>query len=166
MTTGRISAETEARVSSAWPEIIEALAAGELVKNVLARAGLARANIAAFMVANPGARIEWESAREASADAFFDEAMVNARTDYAGADAAHVRTRIDTLKWASRIRNPRLYGEKNTLDVNVKHVDLTAIIRDANARLAAAQQPRLVQGERIVDALPLPPLPAALGDLL
>jgi hypothetical protein len=65
-----------------------------------------------------------------------------------GLAAQHARTRIDTLKWAARVRNPRVYSEKQTVDLNVRSVDLTAIIRDANARLAQAREPRLIEQVR------------------
>ncbi|HEY5636269.1 MAG TPA: hypothetical protein VIS77_05155, partial [Burkholderiales bacterium] len=73
-----------------------------------------------------------------------------------GLDPAHARMRVDTLKWAARIRNPRLYGDKAQLDVNVRTVDLTRIIEAANARLAAAQAARaghVVEGTLVRRAL-------------
>ena len=120
-----------------------------------------------------------------SADSFMDEALDIARGDLiigpvldaSGSpkldrrgdpilirgDSAHARTRIDTLKWAARIRNPRLYGDKAQLDVNVKHVDLTRIIQEANARLAQARAPRTLD---VVDAEVVSDAPAALLALL
>jgi hypothetical protein len=59
--------------------------------------------------------------------------------------------KVDTLKWAARIRNPRLYGDKAQLDVNVRTLDLTRIISDAQARLAAS---RIIEGHVIRAALP------------
>jgi hypothetical protein len=50
-----------------------------------------------------------------------------------------------------------VYSEKQTVDLNVRSVDLTAIIRDANARLAQAREPRLIEQVRddAVRALPI-----------
>ena len=141
-----ISKETRERISQHWPEILTALAAGELVAPLLARYGISRGEQRAYM-ADLARKAEWEEAREQSAHAFLEEAMEVARTpNSTPVGAADARTRIDTLKWAARIRNPRLYGDKAQLDVNVRTVDLTRIIQDANARLAAAQAGRIIEG--------------------
>jgi hypothetical protein len=116
---------------------------------VLARAGLNADAMRAYKLENPAAREEWEAAREASADAFMDEALdISNNRDV---DPAHARMKVDTLKWAARIRNPRLYGDKAQLDVNVRTLDLTRIISDAQARLAAS---RIIEGHVIRAALP------------
>lgn len=127
--------------------MIESLSAGDLIKDILASRGITRKVMYGYLAANPAKRQAWDIAREASADALYDEAMVVARTKVDKEYAQHARTHIDTLKWAARIRNPRLYGDKAQLDVNVKTVDLTAIIRDANARLAASKQGALIEGQ-------------------
>lgn len=132
-------------VAAAWPAVLDAIAAGAEVRKALADASLTRGMVRAYLKANPGARAEWDDAREASADAFMDQALEVALSDITKDAAAHARTRIDTLKWAARIRNPRLYGDKAQLDVNVRTVDLTRIIEAANARLAAAQQGRVIE---------------------
>lgn len=129
----------------AWPDILADVAAGGLVRDALAKRCIDRNVLSRWLAQDVSAKRQWDEAREASADALFDEAMVNARTDVDKELAQHVRTRIDTLKWAARIRNPRLYGDRSAVDVNVRTVDLTAIIRDANARLAASQQGRVIE---------------------
>ena len=165
--TSRISPETHDRIAQAWPTILEGLARGDLVRDVLRAAGFSRQELEAYRAGDAQVRVEWDAARESSADAFLDEALTVARDpmvevvqpdDPDGVpiiirlDSAHARTRIDTLKWAARIRNPRLYGDRATVDVNVRTVDLTRIICEANARLAAAQAPRIVASETL--ALP------------
>lgn len=135
MAQSRISEETRARIRAAWPSILEGLARGDLVKDILARNQVSVEMKRAFILTEPGAQAEWDEARESSADAFMDEALATANN--AALDPAHARVKVDTLKWASRIRNPRLYGDKAQLDVNVRTVDLTKIISDANARLEA-----------------------------
>jgi hypothetical protein len=142
-----LSDEVRARIVAAWPDMLASIAAGELVMTALAAHGLNRKQVSRYILSNPAARQEWEEARETSADAFMDEAMTEARRDVDKELAQHVRTRIDTLKWAARIRNPRLYSDKSQVDVNVKTVDLTAIIRDAQARLEARQN-------RMIDVTP------------
>lgn len=125
--------------------MLDALADGVMIKDILAAEGLSRRDLRTWLAAEPARRAEWELAREASADAFHDEALQVTRSPYVqgtdGAtpirmDPAQVRNLVDTLKWAARIRNPKMYGEKAQLDVNVRTVDLTSIINGANARLA------------------------------
>ena len=143
----RISEDTRARIANAWPEILDALANGELVKDTLAKLGISRDAMRAFKAGNPAACADWDLAREQSADALFEQALATANDPRI--DPAHARVRVDTLKWAARIRNPRLYGDKAQLDVNVRTVDLTRIIQDANARLAAARAPRVLEGTSV-----------------
>ena len=167
-----ISNETRERVTALWPAMCARLAAGDLVRDVYKDAGISPFEAAMIKASNAALRVAWDQAREASADALFDEAMNNARVDVDKELAQHVRTRIDTLKWAARIRNPRLYGDKAQLDVNVRTVDLTAIIRDANARLASANIMRVVNdnsgaGDEHARVRALTNLePAVLADLI
>lgn len=174
----RISEETRARIARAWPDILTALAAGELVRNVLRKHDVSADMLRAYRASEPSARQEWEDAREQSADALFEEALQIARdpfeeiADPTGADKplvkvrrdpSHARVMVDTLKWAARIRNPRLYSDKSTLDVNVRTVDLTRIIEAAQARLAAQRAPRILDMAPELERLPAP---ADLAELL
>ena len=152
--------ELRARVAAAFPDMCARLAAGELVKDILKAHGLERKALSTYVLTDPAYRRAWDEAREASADAFMDEAFETARDPYETVidgdgqskrvrrDPQQARLLVDTLKWAARIRNPRTYSDKSTVDLNVRTVDLTAIIRDANARLSAQQQ------GRIIDATP------------
>lgn len=129
-------ADQQSPTALAWQRLLDGIAAGELIKDLMAREGITRSAVRHYIASNPAARAQWDAAREASADAFMDRALDEAMANYEQSAAAHVRTRIDTLKWAARIRNPRLYSDKAQLDVNVRTVDLTRIIEAANARLA------------------------------
>jgi terminase small subunit-like protein len=140
-----------------WSGLLAGLAEGELVKDLLAAANIDKHVLRAHLAASVQARAEWDAARERSADAFMDMALDCAMAETGKEHAPHARTRIDTLKWAARIRNPRLYGDKSTVDLNVRTVDLTRIIGDANARLAAAREiGAIVQGQVIRPALEAP----------
>jgi hypothetical protein len=151
MANQRISPETAARITAAWPDLLERLARGELVRDALAANALNADALRAFKAGDAARRVEWDEAREASADAFMDQALETANNP--AVDPAHARVKIDTLKWAARIRNPRHYGEKMQLDV--KHdVDLREIINAAHARIAAAQVGRVIEGVVVRAALP------------
>ena len=134
------------KARAAFPDLLAGIAAGELIKDLLAKHGLQRKTVSRLIVADRELHRQWDEARESSADAFMDEAMDVARSDIDKEYAQHARTRIDTLKWAARIRNPRLYGDRSSVDLNVRTIDLTRIIQDANARLAAQQQGRIIEG--------------------
>lgn len=152
-------------VDRVWPNILRALAQGAIIKTMCADFGVTPTILRAYRECVPGAQAQWESAREQSADAFMDEALDVARTpNSTQVEASDARTRIDTLKWAARIRNPRLYSDRTQVDMTVKTVDLTAIITAANLRLAAARQGTLIDGEssRVADPAALP----GLEDLL
>jgi hypothetical protein len=140
----RISEDTAQRIAAAWHAILDAIASGKQVNHTLEAHGISRGMIRAFISADPERRAEWEAAREASADAFMDLALEHAMAAIPQADAAHARTRIDTLKWAARIRNPHAYSDKQQLDVTVKTFDMTQIIADANKRLAG-RVPRILE---------------------
>ena len=140
-TNTRISEATRQGIAKAWPAILDGLANGGLIRDALRKAGFSRDAVDEYKRSTPGAKEQWEIAREQSADSFMDEAVATANDRKL--DPAHARVKVDTLKWAARIRNPRLYGDKAQLDVNVRTVDLTRIIQDANARLANARRPLL-----------------------
>lgn len=162
--TTRLGDDLRARLAAAWPELLAGIAAGDLVRDVLARLGLKYAHVRAYYTSDDALRAEWEAARLESADAFMDEALRTGRgtpellRDEKGAivwrangepvliapDAALARVRVDTLKWAARIRNPHAYSDRAQLDVNVKTIDLTRIISEANQRLAAREVGRVI----------------------
>lgn len=142
-----LTPEARERIRKAWPKIIREIAAGSRVAATWAKHGIAPHEKRAWLAHEPGTKAEWDEAREESADAFMDLAMNEAMANYDKESAQHVRTRIDTLKWAARIRNPRLYGDRQAIDMTVKSVDLTRVIQDAQARLVAARQPRVIEGE-------------------
>ena len=141
----RISDETAARIAAAWPDLLDALAAGQVMAPVYAAAGLSADMVRCWRRLDSAREKDWDTAREQSADALADMALEVAYNDKV--DPAHARVRIDTLKWAAAKRNPRAYSDKATLDVNVRTVDLTRIIEAANARLAAVQSGRIIEHE-------------------
>jgi hypothetical protein len=133
----RISEQTRAAVAQAWQGMLDEIAGGAEIGKTLSAAGISRNVVRAYIASTPEARAQWDEAREASADAYFDKAcaMANSRV----LDPAAARVQLQAWQWLASIRNPRVYSQKATLDVNVRTVDLTRIISDANARLAASR---------------------------
>lgn len=172
-----MSEETRAKVRAAWPAILEGLSGGAFIRDLCKEHGLSEHVLRAYRGENATADKEWATAREASGDAFAERALEMALNPaqivpqegdapplVIKLDPAHARNAIDTLKWAARIRNPRAYSDKSTVDLNVRSVDLTRIIQDANARLAAARAVgQVIEGEVVRAAIAAP---AELDDLL
>lgn len=147
----RISEETAARIEAAWPDLLDQLAAGEVMAPHYARHGLTADQVRVWRVREDQRSKEWDAAREQSAEAYADR--VAEIIDNTGADSGIARVKIDGLKWLASKRNPRVYSDKSQVDVNVRTVDLTRIIQDANARLAAARAGRVIEGEVLANAL-------------
>jgi hypothetical protein len=140
----RISDETRARIAAVWPDILERIAGGESVLDAAAAHGFKRADLWAFRTGNQELMAAWYDAMKESADAFTDKmlaAIVNVR------DAKAARVQVGVLQWLAEKRDPERYGQRIRSDINVKTVDLTSIIRDAQARLEARQN-------RMIDVTP------------
>lgn len=154
MANSRIGPETRAKIADAWRGIIDAIADGELISRTIEAAGFSREMLRAYLADTPGAREEWDSARKFSADAFFDRAheVINSPD----LDPKIARVRFEGFMLLAAKRDPRMYGDRSQVDVNVRTVDLTRIIQDANARLQAQQQGRLIDStaQRVQDLLP------------
>lgn len=149
----RIGPEVEAKVRKAWPDLLAAVASGANIGKACEAHGLKREHAYVYQLHNADARREWELARELSADAYADDVAEIANDP--GPDPTGARVRMDALRWLAAKRNPRAYSDKQAIDLNVKTVDLTRIIQDANARLQAARQiGRIVEGAVITQTLP------------
>lgn len=149
MAKPRISEETHASVLKAWPDILDALASGAAVNHVLKSHQLTRGIIAAFMAGEPGAREQWETAKEVSAEEFFDRLVQLATAEFKDIDPTRARAVMDSYKWLAAKRNPRVYSDRSQVDVNVKTIDLTRIIQEANKRLKDGRQ--ALSAPRIID---------------
>lgn len=142
----RISEETAARIAAAWPDLLDQFAAGEVMAPHYARHGVTADQVRVWRVAGGPLRAqEWDAAREQSADAYADKVAEVANNP--GPDSGSARVRMDAYRWLAAKRKPAAYSDKAQLDVNVRTVDLTRIIEAANARLAAAQAGRIVDGQ-------------------
>lgn len=149
MAANRIGPETRARLLAAWPDLLDRVAAGDPIGEAIRVLGFSTGEVRAFRALAPEYDAEWQRAKEESAEALADE--IRAEANNRTADAAFARVRIDALKWLAAKRNPRAYSDKAQLDVNVRTVDLTRIISEANARLAG-RAPRVLEAEIVRNA--------------
>lgn len=145
-----ISTEKRARIDTLWPEILQAIRDGARIDHTSAAHQLTRADLWAYRHGKPELVAAWYDAIKDSADAFVDQ-MVNVMSEADG-NAKGARVKASILQWIAEKRDPDRYGQRTRADINVKTVDLTAIIKDANARLAAAKEPRVIEGDRISTA--------------
>ena len=111
-------------------------------------AGTTADQVRVWRIEDPARVTEWDTARAQSADAYAD--MILETANSAAADSNAARVKIQALQWIASRRDPRTYGDKAQVDVNVRTIDLTRIIQDANARLAAT---RIIEGEVLKPAL-------------
>ena len=155
----RISDDTRARIAAAWPDLLDALAAGEIMAPHYAKASVTADQVRVWRLEEPQRGTEWDTAREQSADAYAD--MIAEVASSPMADSAAARVKIQALQWLAGKRNVQRYGDRTAHDVTVKTIDLTRIISDANARLSAARQ-QAIEGEVLRQALPAPELDALL----
>lgn len=133
----RISEETVAAITAKWDRLLAGVASGLPIGRWTRHCGFTPDMVRAYRRDNPKADREWTQAREQSADAFMDEAIITSRKR--GLDPQHARVRIDTLKWAAAKRHPKEYSDRAAVDLNVKTIDLTHVLDDAQARLTAAR---------------------------
>lgn len=145
-----IGPEKRQAIATAWPDILQRIGSGDRVDHSCAAHGFNRQDLLLFRQGNQQLQNEWHEAMKDSADAFLDR-MVDCM-DEATTNAKGARVKANILQWMAEKRDPDKYGQRTRADINVKTVDLTAIIKDANARLAAAKEPRLIQGDRIITA--------------
>ena len=141
----RIGDDTRARIAAAWPDLITAVATGASIGAACERAGVSTDQVRVYRIGDAQAEKEWAFAREQSADAYADQIseMINSPMP----DSGCARVRMDALRWLASKRNPRVYSDKQQIDMTVRTVDLTAIIQAANARLARAREPITIEHE-------------------
>ena len=156
----RIGDETRQRIRAAWPELMAQIAEGKPIGATVRAMGFTGGEMRAYRATEPGADADWQRAKEESAEYFFEEAQSIASNP--GDDAKAARVRLQALMWLAAKRNPRAYSDKSTVDVNVKTIDLTRTIAEANARLAQASRPAL---RDVSDAELVVPLLASKPDL-
>ena len=144
----RISDETAARIEKAWPDLLDQLAAGEVMAPHYARHAVSADQVRVWRVREQGRSVEWDAAREQSAEAYADQ--VAEIINKPGADSGIARVKIDGLKWLASKRNPRGYSDRVDHNVTVRTIDLTRIIEAANARLASA---RVIEAEVLAPKL-------------
>jgi len=140
-----ISDSAVAIIDAAWPDILEEIAEGGIIKKIAPKYGTSIHRLRAYRAQNPKAAQEWDDAWNASADAFFDRVLqivedLEAKgEDVQIKDAKAAAQQLKALYWLASKRNPRVYGDHKTLDVNMAFADMTTIIQDAARRRDAAR---------------------------
>jgi hypothetical protein len=168
-----ISQDTRARVAAVWEQILDAVATCEQTLEQAAAhlAGVGIRSVQRYARETPGARRELD-------DALLDGAELSvARIPQLIMDTPDARRARILAEFAWKIaasRDPGRFGERSRVQLDVRTVDLTAIIRDANARLAAYDKGRVIEHETLdaitpspdARALPAPSVQETLHSLL
>jgi hypothetical protein len=147
----RIGDDARQKIAAAYDDLLDRLAAGEIMAPFYKAAGVSADQVRVWRLEDAAGEREkqWQAARQQSADAYADQVLEVAYNDKL--DSGNARVRMDALRWLAAKRNPSYYNDKAQLDVNVRTIDLTRIIGDAQARLAAS---RVIDGQVIRAALP------------
>lgn len=129
----QISPELLSRVAAAFPMVMEAVADGRALETAAKAHNLSRAAIRRYMAVSPEARAEFELARTQQTEALMDELMeVQASTTI---DPRLQANRIKALTWMIEKRDPQRYGQRSSVDLNVKgQIDLTRALADSDKR--------------------------------
>jgi len=136
-----ISEETRAKIQSSWDDILDAVGAGEigvtLESAAKAIAGVGIRSIQRYARQTPKAREQLDQALSDGADALVERlpSLILAELD-----ARRARVLVDTLFRIAAARDPKRYGAKASMTLDVRTVDLTQIINDANKRLELSRQ--------------------------
>lgn len=135
-----LSEETRAKIAAHWPDILDAVGSGELGVTLesaaKALAGVGIRSVQRYARQTPGARAELDAALADGADALVERLPT---LILAEPDARRARVLVDTLFRIAAARDPKRYGAKSAMTLDVRTIDLTRIIQDANARLAASR---------------------------
>lgn len=137
-----LAPETRQRIADAWPYILQAIRDGARVDKTCEAHGVSTAQVWLYRNASPELRDQWRDAMKDSADAYVLKAIDAAENAADNPKAARVQ--LAAYQWVAEKRDPDKYGQRTRADINVKTVDLTGIIADANARLIAARQRRVI----------------------
>lgn len=152
-----ISEETRARIAAVWEQILDAVATCEMTVEQAAGklAGVGVRSVQRYARETKGARAELDAALLDGAELMVARIpSVILETP----DARRARVLAEYLWKIAASRDPARYGQQSRVDLNVRTVDLTQIVRDAQARLEAARARPAIEGEaRVVpDAAELP----------
>ena len=141
--------ETRERIKKAWPHILDAVATGSATLEQACQdlAGLGVRSVQRYARATPGARDELDEALADGADILVERLPSLIMTT---PDARRARVLADIILKIATARDPKRYGARAQMDINVKSVDLTQIISNAQARLDAA---RLVGNAALLGAI-------------
>jgi hypothetical protein len=141
--------------SIVWPKIFEMISEGRSLTGALKRLTPSPGyNWAKVQLRNnPDLKAEYDAACKDRADRLVDDLLEivdapipegldsGARTAYVN----HLRLKLDTRKWIACKFNPRIYGDKMNLDVTSTQISISAVLAEANKRVANFIEGEVVQ---------------------
>jgi len=139
--TTRISQDTRNKLSLIWDDLLERVAMAQSMNAICQAHGITRAQIKGYRETTPNARTDWSEARKESAQAYLEQ-LVEV-TNNPDIDPSRVRVMCDSLKFLIERLDPDSFSPRTRAEITHKVIDLNQAIRDANARLSHARQPRI-----------------------
>lgn len=109
------------------------IASGKSVKNCLQPRNINVYEFYTYLEENPSARAAYEKAQEFKSHGFADDIPDIADNEL---DSARARVLIDSRRWYASKMMPVKYADR--VDINIKTIDITQALSQADARLAAS----------------------------
>ena len=101
------------------PKLLDMVAKGELVKTACDKCGIGRTTLRHWLEADEPFRFAYARAREDQAHALAEEAIAIADSEADTPEAVQRdRLRVDTRKWLASKIAPRLYSERQALELS------------------------------------------------
>lgn len=116
-------------------EIIVEVASGRSSKEVLKTRGIDAYDFYMYLEENPALQAAYEKSLVFKAHGFVEEISDIADNDL---DPSRSKTRIAARQWYAAKINPAKYSER--IDINIKHIDITQTLLDAQARVSMASR--------------------------
>ncbi|MCC6695228.1 MAG: hypothetical protein IT365_06330 [Candidatus Hydrogenedentes bacterium] len=147
-----VGAEVRAKIAAVWPEILDAVAECRLTLEQAAAqiAGVGIRSVQRYARSTPGAREQLDDALTDGAE------LMVARIPSLILDTADARRARVLAEFAWKIaasRDPKRFGDRSRVTMEVRTLDLTRIVTAAAARLAAVQAGRVIEAEVLAPAL-------------
>lgn len=147
-----IGPEVRAKIASAWQDILDAVAECKLTLEQAAEqyAGVGIRSVQRYARSTPGARAELDDALTDGAE------LMVARIPSLILDTPDARRARVLAEFAWKIaasRDPKRFGDRSRVTMDIRTLDLTDIVTAASKRLADSRAQRVIDAEVIKPAL-------------
>ena len=147
-----VGPDIRAKIAPAWPAILDAVAECKLTLEQAAEriAGVGIRSVQRYARSTPGARQELDAALLDGAE------LMVARIPSLILDTPDARRARVLAEFAWKIaasRDPKRFGDRSRVTMDIRTLDLTDIVTAASKRLVESRAQRVIEAEVIVPAL-------------